>query len=173
MRDDDASTLLFLPLAHVFARIIEVGCVQNGVRLGHTANLADLLADLGTFQPTFLLAVPRVFEKVYNGARQKAHAAGKGAIFDRAERVAVAWSKAQDTGGPGLGLNLQHKLFDGLVYTKLRAAMGGHVEPTRCPAVPRSASGSATSSAASASRSSRATASPRPPGRAPAAARTR
>jgi long-chain acyl-CoA synthetase len=128
MRAEDASSLLFLPLAHVFARIIQVGCVQNGARLGHTGDLTQLLADLGTFQPTFLVAVPRVFEKVYNGARQKAHAGGKGAIFDRAERVAVAWSKAQDTGGAGLGLNLQHKLFDTLVYGKLRAAMGGKVE---------------------------------------------
>jgi long-chain acyl-CoA synthetase len=128
MRAEDASSLLFLPLAHVFARIIQVSCVQNGARLGHTGDLAQLLADLGTFQPTFLVAVPRVFEKVYNGARQKAHASGKGAIFDRAERVAVAWSKAQDTGGPALGLNLQHKLFDTLVYGKLRAAMGGKVE---------------------------------------------
>jgi long-chain acyl-CoA synthetase len=127
MLHDEASTLLFLPLAHVFARIIEVGCVQNGVRLGHTGNLADLLGDLGTFRPTFLLAVPRVFEKVYNGARQKAHASGKGAIFDRAERVAVAWSQAQDAGGPALGLNVQHALFDRLVYSKLRAAMGGQV----------------------------------------------
>jgi long-chain acyl-CoA synthetase len=128
MRAEGASSLLFLPLAHVFARIIEVSCVQNGARLGHTGDLTQLLADLGTFQPTFLVAVPRVFEKVYNGARQKAHAGGKGAIFDRAERVAVAWSRAQDTGGAGLGLNLQHKLFDALVYGKLRAAMGGKVE---------------------------------------------
>jgi long-chain acyl-CoA synthetase len=124
---DGSSTLLFLPLAHVFARIIEVGCVQNGVRLGHTGDLTELLGDLGTFQPTFLLAVPRVFEKVYNGARHKAHASGRGAIFDRAERVAVAWSKGLDSGGAGLGVRLQHKLFDALVYTKLRAAMGGHV----------------------------------------------
>ena len=128
MRADNASSLLFLPLAHVFARIIEVACVQNGARLGHTGDVTQLLADLGTFQPTFLVAVPRVFEKVYNGARQKAHGAGKGAIFDRAERVAVAWSRAQDTGSAGLGLNLQHKLFDALVYSKLRAAMGGKVE---------------------------------------------
>ncbi|RBY94616.1 long-chain fatty acid--CoA ligase [Blastococcus sp. TBT05-19] len=128
MSAENGSSLLFLPLAHVFARIIEVGCIQNGARLGHTGDLTSLLADLGTFQPTFLVAVPRVFEKVYNGARQKAHAAGKGSIFDRAERVAVAWSKAQDTGGAGLGLNLQHKLFDALVYGKLRAAMGGKVE---------------------------------------------
>ncbi len=128
MRAENASSLLFLPLAHVFARIIEVSCIQNGARLGHTGDISQLLADLGTFQPTFLVAVPRVFEKVYNGARQKAHAGGKGAIFDRAERVAVDWSKAQDTGGPGLGLSLQHKLFDTLVYGKLRSAMGGKVE---------------------------------------------
>ncbi|TFV63728.1 UNVERIFIED_ORG: long-chain fatty acid--CoA ligase [Bacillus sp. AZ43] len=127
MRSPEASNLLFLPLAHVFARIIEVACVQAGVRLGHTGDLAELLGDLGTFQPTSLVAVPRVFEKVYNGARQKAHAGGKGAIFDRAERVAVAWSRAQDSGGAGLGLNLQHALFDKLVYGKLRAAMGGKV----------------------------------------------
>src|SRR5829696_1835909 len=74
MRAEDASSLLFLPLAHVFARIIEVSCVQNGARLGHTGDLAQLLADLESFRPTFLVAVPRVFEKVYNGARQKAHA---------------------------------------------------------------------------------------------------
>ncbi|MCA0144156.1 long-chain fatty acid--CoA ligase [Blastococcus sp. LR1] len=128
MAAEGGSSLLFLPLAHVFARIIEVGCIQNGARLGHTGDLVSLLADLGTFQPTFLVAVPRVFEKVYNGARQKAVAGGKGAIFDRAEGVAVAWSKAQDTGGAGLGLNLQHKLFDALVYGKLRAAMGGKVQ---------------------------------------------
>jgi long-chain acyl-CoA synthetase len=102
--------------------------VQNGARLGHTADLTELLGDLGTFQPTFLVAVPRVFEKVYNGARQKAHAAGKGAIFDRAERVAVAWSESLDSGGAGLGVRLQHRLFDTLVYGKLRAAMGGKVE---------------------------------------------
>ncbi|MGY1985227.1 AMP-dependent synthetase/ligase [Blastococcus sp. SYSU DS0669] len=125
---ENASSLLFLPLAHVFARIIEVGCIQNGARLGHTPDLASLLADLGSFRPTFLVAVPRVFEKVYNGARQKAHAGGKGAIFDRAERVAVAWSKGQDTGGPSLAVKLQHALFDRLVYGKLRAAMGGQVE---------------------------------------------
>jgi long-chain acyl-CoA synthetase len=127
MRSAEASNLLFLPLAHVFARIIEVGCVQAGVRLGHTGDLTELLGDLGTFRPTSLVAVPRVFEKVYNGARQKAHAGGKGAIFDRAEQVAVSWSRAQDTGGAGLALTLQHKLFDVLVYGKLRAAMGGRV----------------------------------------------
>ena len=121
------STLLFLPLAHVFARLIEVACVESGSRVGHTSNVKDLVADLGDFRPTFLLSVPRVFEKVYNGARQKAHGAGKGKVFDRAEHVAIAWSQAQDTGGPGMALRLQHGLFDRLVYGKLRAALGGQV----------------------------------------------
>ncbi|TAL16912.1 MAG: long-chain fatty acid--CoA ligase, partial [Frankiales bacterium] len=80
-----------------------------------------------TFQPTFILSVPRVFEKVYNTAKQKAHGDGKGKIFDKAEAVAISWSEALDKGRPGLPLSLQHKLFDKLVYSKLRAAMGGKV----------------------------------------------
>ena len=126
MFSGDASTLLFLPLAHAFARLIQIGAVQSRATLGHAPDIKNLLGDLGTFQPTFVLAVPRVFEKVYNGARQKAHAEGKGAIFDRAAQVAVDWSRAQDTGGPGLLLKAQHALFDKLVYSKLRAALGGH-----------------------------------------------
>jgi long-chain acyl-CoA synthetase len=121
------STLLFLPLAHVFARLIQVGCVENGVAMGHTADIKNLLADFGTFQPTFILSVPRVFEKVYNTAKQKAHADGKGAIFDRAERVAIAYSEGVERGSVGLATKLQHGLFDKLVYSKLRAAMGGKV----------------------------------------------
>ena len=124
---DSGTTLLFLPLAHVLARYIQVGCVHARVRMGHAPDTTTLLADLGSLKPTFLLSVPRVFEKVYNGSKQKAHAGGKGGIFDRAEAVAIAWSEAQDTGGPGLGLRLQHALFDKLVYGKLRAAMGGNV----------------------------------------------
>ena len=120
-------TLLFLPLAHVFARLVEVACVEGRVKLGHTPDSRDLLDDLGTYHPHFLLAVPRVFEKVYNGSKAKAHAGGKGAIFDRAEATAVAWSTALDTGGPGLRLKLAHALFDRLVYGKLRAALGGRV----------------------------------------------
>ena len=122
------STLLFLPLAHVFARFVQIACMESGSRLGHTADIKNLLPDLGSFQPTFLLSVPRVFEKVYNSAKQKAHGDGKGAIFDRAERTAIAWSEAQDKGGAGLALGLQHKLFDRLVYGKLRAALGGKVQ---------------------------------------------
>jgi long-chain acyl-CoA synthetase len=121
------STLLFLPLAHVFARLIQCACVETGVAMGHTADIKNLLADFGTFQPTFILSVPRVFEKVYNTAKQRAHAEGKGAIFDRAEKVAIAYSEGVDRGSVGLLTKLQHDLFDRLVYGKLRAAMGGRV----------------------------------------------
>ncbi|HEY2793188.1 MAG TPA: AMP-binding protein, partial [Micromonosporaceae bacterium] len=122
----DSSTLLFLPLAHSFARLIQIGIVGARVRMGHSSDVKNLVADLGAFKPTFVLAVPRVFEKVYNGAKQRAHADGKGAIFDRADRVAVAYSEALDKpSGPGPLLRTQHKLFDRLVYGKLRAALGG------------------------------------------------
>jgi long-chain acyl-CoA synthetase len=121
-----ASTLLFLPLAHSFARLIQNAVIQARVRTAHTADVKNLVADLQAFQPTFVLSVPRVFEKVYNSAMQRAHADGKGAIFDRAAAVAIAYSEAQDRpGGPGLGLRLQHRLFDRLVYGRLRAALGG------------------------------------------------
>jgi long-chain acyl-CoA synthetase len=95
--------------------------------VGHTADVSRLLDDLGTFRPTFLLAVPRVFEKVYNGARQKAQDAGKGRIFDAAADTAIAWSRARDSGGPGPLLSAKHALFDRVVYRKLRAAVGGRV----------------------------------------------
>ncbi len=126
--DGTGSTLLFLPLAHVFARFVQVACVETGSRMGHTADIKALLPDLGTFSPTFLLSVPRVFEKVYNSSKQKAHGDGKGAIFDRAESVAIAWSTALDGGRPGLALRLQHAVFDRLVYSRLRAAMGGRIQ---------------------------------------------
>ncbi|OFE15794.1 long-chain fatty acid--CoA ligase [Humibacillus sp. DSM 29435] len=125
----DASTLLFLPLAHVFARFIEVLCVTARVRMGHSADIRTLLEDFAGFKPTFILAVPRVFEKIYNSAEAKASAAGKaqGAIFTRATATAIAHSQALDDGGPSLALKLRHTVFDRLVYTKLRQAMGGQV----------------------------------------------
>jgi long-chain acyl-CoA synthetase len=124
-----ASTLLFLPLAHVFARIIEVGCVEGGVVLGHCSSLTEILPSLATFRPTFILAVPRVFEKVFNGAEQRATSERKGAIFGRAARVAIAYSRALDSEpwGPGFALRFQHAVFDRLVYAKMRAALGGQV----------------------------------------------
>ena len=125
----DASTLLFLPLAHVFARIIEVGCIEGGIVLGHCGDLTALLPALASFQPTFILAVPRVFEKVFNSAEQKAVSERKGPIFGRAAQVAIAYSRALDArGGPAFGLRAQHALFDRLVYGKLRAALGGRTQ---------------------------------------------
>ena len=126
-QDSHGATLLFLPLAHVFGRIIQIACIHSGIRLGHTADVSNLLGDLVEFRPTFLLAVPRVFEKIFNGSKQKAIAGGKGAIFNRAASIAIAYSESQDTGGPGLLLKAQHALFDRLVYSKLRDAMGGRV----------------------------------------------
>jgi long-chain acyl-CoA synthetase len=122
-----ASTLLFLPLAHVFARVIEIGCLESGIVLGHCDDMANLLPELASFQPSFVLAVPRVFEKVYNGAESKAVADGKGKIFARAAATAVAYSESLDApSGPGLRLRAEHAVFDRLVYNKLRAALGGH-----------------------------------------------
>ncbi|MCW2736412.1 AMP-dependent synthetase/ligase [Nocardioides sp.] len=122
---EGASTLLFLPLAHVFARIIQVGAVKSRTRMGHSADIKNLVADLGEFRPTFILAVPRVFEKVFNSASQRATADGRGAIFDRAADVAIAWSRALDGKRVPLRLRAQHALFDRLVYGKLRQALGG------------------------------------------------
>ncbi|RYB96377.1 long-chain fatty acid--CoA ligase [Nocardioides glacieisoli] len=122
---EDASTLLFLPLAHVFARIIQVGSVKSRARMGHSADIKNLVADLGEFRPTFILAVPRVFEKVFNTASQRATADGRGKVFDRAADVAIAWSRAQDAKRVPVRLRAQHALFDRLVYGKLRQALGG------------------------------------------------
>ncbi|MET3963567.1 long-chain acyl-CoA synthetase [Marmoricola sp. OAE513] len=122
---EPAATLLFLPLAHVFARIIQIGCVKSRVKLGHSADIKHLLDDLGAFKPTFILAVPRVFEKVFNTASQRAVADGKGRIFNRAADVAMAWSRGQESGRISLVVRSQHAVFDRLVYAKLRAALGG------------------------------------------------
>ncbi|WP_327034594.1 long-chain fatty acid--CoA ligase [Micromonospora ureilytica] len=121
-----ATTLLFLPLAHAFARLIQIGVVQARATMAHCADTKNLVAELQAFRPTFVLSVPRVFEKVYNAAKQKAEADGKGGVFARAEQVAIAYSEALETpGGPGLALRAQHVVFDRLVYRKLRAALGG------------------------------------------------
>lgn len=125
---EGASTLLFLPLAHVFARIIQVGAIRYGAVLGHTADIAHLVDHLGQFKPTFVLAVPRVFEKVFNSASTKAYADGKGKIFDAAVRTAIAYSRATETGRASLALKAQHLLYSKLVYGKLRNALGGRAE---------------------------------------------
>ncbi|WP_435769332.1 AMP-dependent synthetase/ligase [Nocardioides sp. SYSU DS0651] len=122
---DDASTLLFLPLAHVFARIIQVGCVKSRTRLGHSGDIKSLLPQLATFRPTFILAVPRVFEKVFNTASQRATADGRGKVFDRAAEVAIAYSRSLDGGRVPLRVRAQHAAFSRLVYGRLRTALGG------------------------------------------------
>ncbi len=127
VKDEGASTLLFLPLAHVFARFIQVLCVEGQAKMGHSSDIKTLLADFSTFKPTFILAVPRVFEKIYNSAEQKAAADGKGKVFSTAAATAIAWSEAQDAGKVPLALRAKHAVFDKLVYTKLREAMGGQV----------------------------------------------
>ncbi|MEV4070539.1 AMP-dependent synthetase/ligase [Nonomuraea fuscirosea] len=123
----DPAALLFLPLAHIFARMIQVVLFEAGAIIAHTPNMKNVAPDLQDFKPTFLLGVPRVFEKVYNGAEQKAISGGKGKIFARAVDVAVAWSKAESSGGAPLGLRIQRAVFDRLVYSKLRAATGGRL----------------------------------------------
>ena len=123
------ATVLFLPLAHVYARFISILCVHAGIKVGHQPDTTTVAASMQSFHPDFLLAVPRVFEKVYNSAEQKAEAGGKGKIFRKAVQVAIDYSRAQDTKkGPSLLLKLEHKVFDALVYKKLRAAMGGQVK---------------------------------------------
>ena len=123
-----ASTLLFITTAHVFARFISVLCVHAGVKVGHQPDTRHLLPAMATFKPTFLLAVPRVFEKVYNSAEQKAEGDGRGKIFRRAADVAIRHSQALEAGEKiPFGLKVQFALFDRLVFSKLRSAMGGHV----------------------------------------------
>ncbi|MER5784642.1 AMP-binding protein [Streptomyces mobaraensis] len=125
-RTGDSSVLLFLPAAHVFGRLVEVAALMAPIRLGMVSDIKNLTDDLAGFRPTLILGVPRVFEKVYNGARAKAQADGKGKIFDKAADTAIAYSRALDTpSGPGFGLKLKHKVFDRLVYGKLRAVLGG------------------------------------------------
>jgi len=122
------STLLFLPLAHVFARFVEVLAVHVGVKVGHKSDAKDVGPAMLSYHPDFLLAVPRVFEKVYNAAEQKAEAGGKGDIFRKAALVAVNYARArEEKGSAGLGLTVKHAIFNVLVYRKIRAAMGGQL----------------------------------------------
>ena len=123
-----SSTLLFLPVAHVFGRMIQIGAISAGLHLAHCSDPVGRLAqDLSTFQPDFVLAVPRIFEKIYNAAEAKADAAGKGKIFRKAAAVAIAYSQSLDSPGFNPLLRIQHKIFDALVYKKIRHAVGGKV----------------------------------------------
>ncbi|MFC7978825.1 AMP-dependent synthetase/ligase [Streptomyces cinereoruber] len=128
-RTGECSVLLFLPAAHVFGRLVEVASVMAPIRLGCVPDIKNLTDELASFRPTLILGVPRVFEKVYNSARAKAQADGKGKIFDKAAQTAIAYSRALGTPqGPSLGLRLKHKVFDKLVFGKLRAVLGGRGE---------------------------------------------
>lgn len=126
---DGGSTLLFLPVAHVFGRMVQIGSISAGLHMAHCGDPATRLPlDLASFKPTFVLAVPRIFEKVYNGAEAKAEAAGKGDIFRKAAAVAIAYSENMDAKKFNPILSLKHKLFDALVYSKIRNGLGGRVE---------------------------------------------
>ena len=123
------STLLFLPVAHVFGRMVQIGSITAGLHMAHCSDpVGRLPMDLASFKPTFVLAVPRIFEKIYNGAEAKAEAAGKGKIFRKAAAVAIAYSEALDKKSVSPILKFKHGLFDKLVYSKIRAGMGGRVE---------------------------------------------
>jgi long-chain acyl-CoA synthetase len=122
------STLLFLPVAHVFGRMVQIGAVTSGLHLAHCGDLNRLPQDLASFKPTFVLAVPRIFEKIYNGAEARAEAGGKGNIFRKASDTAIKYSEGMDSGHISLVLRLKHRVFDKLVYAKIRAGMGGAVE---------------------------------------------
>ncbi|MFJ5196659.1 AMP-dependent synthetase/ligase [Streptomyces sp. NPDC088394] len=142
--EDPASTLLFLPLSHVFGRMVAIGCLRARVRLGHAPSIQTegLLADLAGFKPTFLLAIPYVLEKVYNTGRATAEKMGRASSFDRAARIAQRYGEAVEaaehgTGpGPGLGLRAARALYDPLVYRRIRAALGGHVRYAICGGSP-------------------------------------
>ena len=132
---DEAGTLLFLPLAHVFGRMVEIAALRGRVKLGHQPELSAkaLMPDLVAFRPTFILAVPYIFEKVFNAARRKAEAEGRVGPFDRSVEVAVKYAEAMEERafgkgpGPSAGLRMQHQFFDKVVYRKVREAMGGRV----------------------------------------------
>jgi len=129
------STLLFLPLSHCYAQLIQYGAIYSRTVLG-LVDMADAVTELPKFQPTAVLSVPRLWEKAHNSARRKAETEGHGKIFASAEATAIAYSKALDSGGPGLVLRLRHAVFDRLVYAKLRAALGGHVQYAWSAAAP-------------------------------------
>ncbi len=125
---EGSSTLFFLPLAHIFARVAQVACISAGAKLGYSTGIPQLLEELEMYKPSWLFSVPRVFEKVYNGAQHKAHSEGKGKIFDYAATVAEEYSRQEQAGGAKLLTKVQHAVFDRLVYSKLRAAFGGRVD---------------------------------------------
>lgn len=125
--NEESATLMFLPLAHIFARIVQVTCITNGVRMGFSTGVDNLVEELSMFRPTWVFSVPRVFEKVWNSAQHRAHSEGKGKIFDHAAKVAIDYSSQQSAGRVSPLTKIQHAIFDKLVYSKLRDIFGGQV----------------------------------------------
>lgn len=124
----EASTLMFLPLAHIFARLLQVVSVSSGAKLAFSTGIPNLLEELAMVNPTWLFSVPRVFEKVYNGAVTKANDEGKGKIFMAAVDTSIEYAKAVEAGRVGFGLKAKHAIFDRLVYSKLRETLGGRAK---------------------------------------------
>jgi long-chain acyl-CoA synthetase len=120
-----ASTLMFLPLAHIFARVVQVVSINEGAKIYYSNGIPVLLEELQMARPTWMFAVPRVFEKIYNGAQQKAHSEGKGKIFDLAAQTAIDFSEQSMAGKVSVKTRLLHGIFDKLVYSKLRQLFGG------------------------------------------------
>ncbi|MCU1516134.1 MAG: long-chain fatty acid--CoA ligase [Pseudarthrobacter sp.] len=145
LAQQNARTLMFLPLAHVLARAVQVVCLSAGATLGHTGGAAELLADLAAFKPTFLLVVPRIFEKVRSGAAHKAALAGRSGVFRAASAAAIRFSREQDSAargagsGPGVLSRARHAVFDRLLYARLRQLLGGQVRYTVSGASPLAA----------------------------------
>ncbi|MDH6623863.1 long-chain acyl-CoA synthetase [Streptomyces sp. LBL] len=141
---EELATLLFLPMSHVFGRMVAVACVRARVRVGHAPSLKteDLVAELSAFRPTFLLCIPYMLEKVFNSARAKAENAGRATAFDRAANVAIRYGEAMearqsDTGpGPGAALKASRAFYDSLIYRRIRNAMGGRVRHIICGGSP-------------------------------------
>ena len=133
LKQPHARTMMFLPTSHALARAVQVACLHAGATLSHLNSAAALLEDLGTFKPTFLLAVPRIFERVRAGAAHRAGLAGRSRVFGAASAAAIRYSTEQDKAargqgtGPGFALRVQHAVFDRLVYARVRHLFGGRV----------------------------------------------
>ena len=126
--NENSVTLMFLPLAHVFANMVQAAQIHAGGRIAFSTGIPNLVEELAMVQPTWVFSVPRVFEKIYNSAEQRAIDGGKGAIFGRAVDTAIAFSEQSQAGRVSLGTKLKHTIFDRLVYGKLRAVFGGRLE---------------------------------------------
>ncbi len=126
--NDSQRQLMFLPLAHIWARLVEVACISTGVTIYYSSGVPQLVEELSMAKPTWIFSVPRVFEKIYNVAKQRADSEGKGRIFDRAAEVAIRYSTSLDSGGPGVWTRIQHAVFDRLVYARLRARFGSDLK---------------------------------------------